>query len=99
MHPTRLLAVLAALCLPGVAAAKPPEPRALDAAVRKAMNAWSVPGVSVVIVLDGEVFYLKGHGVRDAGKGGKVTADTLFALGSCGKAFTTAAMAMLVDDG
>lgn len=96
---TRFLLVLIALSLPGVAAAKPPEPRALDDAVRKALKTWSVPGASVVIVLDGKVYYLEGHGVREAGKKGAVTPDTLFALGSCGKAFTTAAMAMLVDDG
>src|SRR5262249_43101557 len=42
---------------------------------------------------------LKGYGVRYVGKEGAVTADTLFALGSCGKAFTTALIAMLVEDG
>src|SRR4051795_10445556 len=96
---TRPLLVLLTLCLPGIAAAKPPTPRALDDAVAKALKTWSVPGASIVIVLDGKVYYLKGHGVRDASKKGDVTPDTIFSLGSCGKAFTTAAMAMLVEEG
>jgi CubicO group peptidase (beta-lactamase class C family) len=71
--------------------------RAVDSAVEKAMKAWHVPGVAVVIVRDDKVVYLAGHGVRAWGKKTPVTPDTLFALGSCGKAFTTAAMACLVD--
>src|SRR4051812_48981778 len=99
MSQIRAVAVLLALCLPGAAAAKPPEPRAVDDAVSRAMPTWSVPGASVVVVLDGKVVHLKGYGVRDVTKEDAVTPDTLFSLGSCGKAFTTAAMAMLVDDG
>jgi len=99
MTPLRLVPILALLALPRVAAAKPPEARDLDDAVAKSMKAWPVPGAAVVIVQDDKVVYLKGHGVRESGKKGAVTPDTLFALGSCGKAFTTAAMAMLVDDG
>src|SRR5262249_25270035 len=68
-----------------------------DAAVRQAMKAWAVPGVAVVIVRDDRVIYLQGHGVRACGKSDAVTPDTLFALSSCSKAVTTAAMAVLDD--
>jgi CubicO group peptidase (beta-lactamase class C family) len=100
-----LLAVLLALgCMPRLSqpchgAAKPADNRALDAAVARAMKTWSVPGASVVIVQDGKVLYLKGHGLRQAGKKDAVTPDTLFCLGSCSKAFTTAIMALLAHEG
>ncbi|HZO89811.1 MAG TPA: serine hydrolase [Chthonomonadaceae bacterium] len=73
--------------------------QALDALVRAAMEACQVPGASVGIVHGEEVVYLKGFGVKEAGKEDEVTPDTLFAIGSTTKAFTTTAIAMLVDDG
>ena len=58
-----------------------------------------VPGAAVAVVRDGEVVYLKGHGVREAGGDRSVTPDTVFPLASCTKAFTTTILAMLVDEG
>ncbi len=97
MRSVCILSVLLVLGAPAVA--QPVDERALDAAVARALRTWSVPGASVVIVRDGKVLYLKGQGVRQVGKAGGVTADTLFCLGSCSKAFTTAVMALLVDEG
>jgi CubicO group peptidase (beta-lactamase class C family) len=99
MIPLRLIAILVALGCPAAAVAKPPDERTLDTLVGQAMKTWSVPGASIVVVQDGKVLYLKGHGVRQVGKKDPVTPDTLFCLGSCSKAFTTAVMAMLVDEG
>src|SRR5262245_53776187 len=99
MNSIRLLSFLIVLSLPRLTTAKPPEARTVDAAIAKSMKAWSVPGASVVVVLDGKTVHLKGYGVRESGKDGEVTPDTLFCLASCGKAFTTAAMAALVDEG
>jgi CubicO group peptidase (beta-lactamase class C family) len=75
-----------------------PDEKAVDADVRAAMKAWRVPGVAVVLV-SGEDTLARGYGVRAAGKDDPVTADTLFSLGSCGKAFTAAALGDLVADG
>ena len=51
----------------------------------------------VAIVKDDRVLMAKGYGVKKArGKPGAVTADTVFAIGSMSKAFTTASMAMLI---
>jgi CubicO group peptidase (beta-lactamase class C family) len=75
------------------------DPAPIDALVQDALKAWRVPGVAVAIVRDGEVVYLKGHGVRDVNTREPVTPDTLFPIASCTKAFTTAAMAVLVDEG
>ncbi|MFQ5789450.1 MAG: serine hydrolase [Acidobacteriota bacterium] len=41
----------------------------------------------------------KGYGVRKLGEPTPVDEETLFAIASCSKAFTTAALAMLVDEG
>jgi CubicO group peptidase (beta-lactamase class C family) len=72
---------------------------AVDAIVEDALRFWHVPGIAVGIVRDDKVVYLKGHGVKEVGKPDPVTPDTEFPLASCTKAFTTTAMAMLVDEG
>lgn len=71
----------------------------LDKYISASMKDWKVPGASVAIVHDGAVVHMKGFGVRDIGSRQPVTADTLFDIGSCTKAFTAAAVAMLVDEG
>ena len=70
---------------------------AFDAYVAKAMKDWDVPGVSVSIVKDGKT-YAKGYGVRAVGHPEPVDEKTLFAIGSSSKAFTVAALGMLVDE-
>lgn len=75
------------------------ETAAVDAIVRDAMKAWQVPGAALVIVQGDQVVYSKGHGVRETGSDQAVTPDTLFAIASTTKAFTTTAIAMLADDG
>jgi CubicO group peptidase (beta-lactamase class C family) len=74
-------------------------PPAIDATVARAMQQFRVPGVSVAIVKDGKVVLAKGWGVRKLGDDAKVDGDTLFQIASNSKAFTTAALAMLVDEG
>jgi CubicO group peptidase (beta-lactamase class C family) len=58
-----------------------------------------VPGASLVVVVGDHVIVLKGSGVRDAAKNLPVTPDTLFAIGSCTKAFTAMAAVISQDDG
>lgn len=70
----------------------------LDGVVEQTMKDWNVPGVALAIVKDGTVVYAKGYGYRDVNRGLRVTPDTLFAIGSCSKAFTAAALGMLVDE-
>lgn len=67
--------------------------------VQGMIDAWRVPGLAVAIVKDGEVIYQKGFGFRDREKKLPVTEDTLFAIGSSTKAFTTFVMGTLVDEG
>jgi CubicO group peptidase (beta-lactamase class C family) len=81
------------------AASAQPRHADLDGLVREALEAWQVPGAAVVVVHQDQVVYLNGHGLRDREAGQPVTADTLFPIASCTKAFTTAAMAVLVEEG
>lgn len=73
-----------------------PDFRSLVEAARKA---WEVPGAAVAVVKDDKVVYLAGHGVRELGKPEPVTEHSTFQIASTTKAFTTAAIAMLVDEG
>jgi CubicO group peptidase (beta-lactamase class C family) len=101
MRPSLFAIALAGLllaCRPSLAAAEAAG-AALDALVAEALKAWPAPGLAVAVVRDDEVIYLKGHGVRRAGGKEPVTPDTLFAIGSCTKAFTATALALLVGEG
>ncbi len=56
-------------------------------------------GIAVAIVRDDKVIYIRGDGLRQRDGKDEVTANTLFAIGSCTKAFTATALAILVDEG
>jgi CubicO group peptidase (beta-lactamase class C family) len=81
------------------ATAQRPDARALDRAIAEARSKWEVPGLAVAVVKDGRVVLAKGYGVRDMREPGTVDEHTLFAVASNTKAFTAAALAMLVDEG
>jgi CubicO group peptidase (beta-lactamase class C family) len=70
-----------------------------DDYVTEAMALWEVPGLAVAVVRDGEVAYAKGYGVRTIDTDEVVDEHTIFAIGSSSKAFTAAAIGMLVDAG
>jgi CubicO group peptidase (beta-lactamase class C family) len=70
-----------------------------DKFVDSAMAAWKVVGLGLGVVVDGQVVYAKGHGLRDREKNLPVTTKTLFAIGSSSKAFTVFALGTLVDQG
>ncbi len=74
-------------------------PKEVDSLVEEAMEKFNVVGVSVAIVKDGEIVHSKGYGVKSIETNEKVNEHTLFAIASNSKAFTTAALAMLVDEG
>ena len=73
--------------------------REIDEYATKAGQDWRVPGFAVAIVKDDKVVLAKGYGVRELGKSEAVDKDTLFAIASNSKAFTSAALATLVDEG
>ena len=71
----------------------------IDKYAAKAGQDWKVPGFSLAIVKDDKVVFVKGYGVRELGKPEPVDRETLFAVASNSKAFTSAALATLVDEG
>jgi len=71
----------------------------LDNVVTKAMAEWKIPGLSIAVVKDGQVIYAKGFGYRDVEKKLSVTTDTLFAIGSVSKSFTSLVFGTLNDEG
>jgi CubicO group peptidase (beta-lactamase class C family) len=74
-------------------------PPNLDSYVANSMKTFEVPGIAVAIVKDGKIAVAKGYGVRKLGAPTLVDEHTMFAIGSNTKAFTTAALAELVDAG
>jgi CubicO group peptidase (beta-lactamase class C family) len=85
----RLVRVLLLLLLSPALFAQAIDSAAVDRLVRDTMTRWKVPSMSVAIVQNDRVTYVKGF---------NATPDTLFQIGSTTKAFTTTAMAMLVDE-
>ncbi len=71
----------------------------IDQLVNETIEKLNVAGVAVAIVKDGKVIYNKGYGVTSTKTKEKVNADTRFAIASNSKAFTAAALAILIDDG
>ncbi len=70
-----------------------------EAYVADALVRYGVPGASVAVVQNGEVVYLNGFGVAEAGSTRPVTPDTQMMIGSITKTMTTMLAASLVDDG
>lgn len=71
----------------------------VDVLVEKTLKAFNVPGIAVGIVKDGKLVLAKGYGVTNCKTNQKVDANTLFGIASNSKSFTTAALAILVDEG
>jgi CubicO group peptidase (beta-lactamase class C family) len=70
-----------------------------DAFIETVVKDWNAPGIAVAIVKDGAMIYSDGFGYRNLSGQLPVTEHTQFAIASCSKAFTTTALAMLVEDG
>lgn len=71
----------------------------VDQLVEDAMKKFNVAGVAVGIVKDGVIIHTKGYGVKSIETKEKVNEHTQFAIASNSKAFTTAALAILVEEG
>lgn len=72
---------------------------AVDSLVQRTLKAFEVPGIAVAIIKDGKVVLSKGYGVRSLRTMQKMDENTLFGIASNTKAFTAAALGILVDEG
>jgi CubicO group peptidase (beta-lactamase class C family) len=62
------------------------------------MKTFDVPGIAVAVVKDDKVIHSKGYGVRSLNTKLKMDENTLFGIASNSKAFTTAALGILIDE-
>lgn len=100
----RRRAVFAAACTlllgsPLSAQRTAPDWTEFDRYVDQAARDWRVPGMAIAVVHGDSLVFARGYGVAEAGKPARATEHTRFAVGSTTKAMTTAALAMLVDEG
>lgn len=71
----------------------------VDSIMNDALNKLEVAGAAIAIVKDGEIVHNKGYGVKSFATQKKVNEHTQFAIASNSKAFTTTALALLVEEG
>jgi CubicO group peptidase (beta-lactamase class C family) len=71
----------------------------LDTAFARVLKDWHAAGFAVAVVEKNKVVYAKGFGYRDYENKIPVTPNTLFAIGSCTKAFTASMLGLLREDG
>ena len=74
-------------------------PDSVDRLAERTLKTFDVPGISVAIVKDDKIVYEKGYGVRSLASGKKMDENTLVGIASNSKAFTAAAIGILVDEG
>ncbi len=65
----------------------------------RAMSEFNVPGMAIGIIKADKILLAEGYGIREIGEPESVDTQTLFKIASNSKAFTSAALAILVDDG
>lgn len=72
---------------------------ALDEYYAQMVKDWNIPGASVGIVKDGKLVFTGNYGTLELGKKIKPNKETLYAVASNSKAFTTAIIGILVQEG
>lgn len=71
----------------------------IDSLTSLVLKTFDVPGIAVGVIKDGKLIHAKGYGVRSLRTMQKVDENTLFGIASNSKAFTSAALGMLIDEG
>jgi len=72
---------------------------AIDRCVETNMSRLDAPGAAVAVILDGELLYESGYGVKRRTLSGVVDADTIFRIGSVTKQMTAAVVMQQVELG
>ena len=67
--------------------------------VQDGLALWDSPSAAIGVIKDGKVVLCEGYGVRDVEQKLPATRETLYQIGSCSKAFTSALVAIMVDQG
>jgi len=69
----------------------------VDSVVLNKMNQYNIPGLSIGLIRNDSIIYLKGYGVRSIKTGNPVTENTIFHTASISKLFTAVATMKLVE--
>src|SRR5690606_3431943 len=91
------LSLMLIVCIASVS--QPLRSDEIDKLVTRTLETFNVPGIAVAVVKDDRIVHMKGYGVRSITTGEKTDENTLFAIASNSKAFTSAAMEILIDEG
>ena len=71
----------------------------IDQYIDSLMKDWNIPGLALGIVYNDQLIYSKGYGYRDVDRKLPVQPNTLFAIASNTKLFTSTAAVMLQEEG
>ena len=71
----------------------------IDTFINRILSEWKVAGVTVAVVEKSQVIMTKGYVYKDYENKTPVTENTLFAIGSCTKAFTSSLLSFPLKDG
>lgn len=93
------LMTLAFISFPLMAQAQALTSEQIGQLVERTLKTFDVPGIAVGVVKDGQVVHAQGYGLRSLNTGKPVDENTLFGIASNSKAFTAAALGMLVEEG
>ena len=91
------LSLMLIVCIASVS--QPLRSDEIDKLVTRTLETFNVPGIAVAVVKDDRIVHMKGYGVRSITTGEKTDENTLFAIASNSKAFTSAALGILIDEG
>lgn len=71
----------------------------IDVYANQVMKDRNQPGMAIAVVKDGKTVFAKGYGVQKLGANDAFNENTLFVIASNSKAFTTASLSILIDEG
>jgi CubicO group peptidase (beta-lactamase class C family) len=74
-------------------------PEEFNSYFAKMTKDWDIPGLSIGIVKDGQLVFTGNYGVKEVGGNERPNKNTLYAIASNSKAFTSAIIGMLVQEG
>jgi len=100
VHPVEKRILLTLFCLSTLLlpSQKGLDSRQINDLIARSQKRFPQAGLAVTVVKDGRITHLGGYGVTSTRTGERVNEDTLFAIASNSKAFTAAALAILVDE-
>ncbi|SMG35834.1 CubicO group peptidase, beta-lactamase class C family [Marivirga sericea] len=95
-----VILICSMVLMPSVSAYAQMTTEQIDSIANKAFSTMNnTAGFAIGVVKDGKIVHVKGYGVSSVNSKEAVTADTPFGIASNSKAFTSTALAILVEQG